>query len=50
MLNIYKMKLHDSIKGTPEIVRVPGGWIYVFQVSAVFVPFDNEFQGENDDK
>ena len=63
MDTIYEMKLHDTLidKKGFLITRVPGGWIYVAQITnadgkwvhyqsenyiptAVFVPFDNEFQ------
>lgn len=36
-------------------LRVPGGWIYrsydksVYILSAVFVPYNNEFQGSEDE-
>jgi len=41
------MKLHETKEiglGSCNIVlRVPGGWIYWFNDTAVFVPFDTEF-------
>lgn len=54
-MNIYKMKLHETIKGcnhelTYYITRVAGGWIYEMprgntrRFTSVFVPFNNEFQ------
>lgn len=56
--DIYNMELHDVItldfdKNTWNIVvRVAGGWIYRFRnpqsSSAVFVPFDNQFQKPKD--
>ena len=57
--SLYKMKLHEELcpntKAAISIVRVPGGWIYSTyydvencgNVSAVFVPFHNEFEGDN---
>lgn len=27
-----------------QVIRVPGGWIYKFENSSTFVPFNNEFQ------
>ena len=54
MNEIYNMKLHDVITiGDYDIVRVPGGWIYVMfdkkymQKSSVFVPYDNSFKYED---
>lgn len=48
--NVYKMQLHDVIKINGfEIMRVPGGWVYVAQgatlmpCAAVFVPLNSEF-------
>ncbi len=50
------MNLHESIRvgqeGLKEIIRVPGGWIYVtyynggghISTSSTFIPFNNEFQ------
>lgn len=49
---IYKMKLHDKISITVgqekhtiylRIVRVAGGWIYCYDNSVTFVPYNNEF-------
>lgn len=55
--DIYKMNLHDEIKlGKYTFIRrVPGGWIYTFQedtniYNSIFVPYDNEFIGGNDDE
>lgn len=56
---LYMMKLHESISldDTNMVLRVPGGWIYHNGIKApgrdeqllastvVFVPFNNEFQG-----
>lgn len=49
--DLYSMKLHDiiSVKGTTlQILRVPGGWIYINTNTGhqTFVPFDNQFQPE----
>ena len=45
--DIYKMKLGDliGIRNDVNVLRVPGGWIYIFyeQEFSSFVPFDNEF-------
>ena len=55
---IYDMKLHERIDGfssKSEIVRVPGGWLYVWEADheestrMVFVPYNNEFQVTSDD-
>lgn len=54
-MKLYEMKLGEIvvIEDTTiftEVIRVPGGWIYrsldkYYNVlSAVFVPFNNEFQ------
>ena len=51
--SIYGLKLHEYmiINNFWVVLRVPGGWIYMEQRagqsnSGVFVPFDNEFQGD----
>ena len=54
MDEIYEMELHDrKYVDATEILRVPGGWIYVHytengaggnSTSSCFVPFNNEFQ------
>ena len=51
---MYQMKLGEKIENYPntnsaeKLVRVPGGWVYIFGdmqgTSSVFIPFDNEFQ------
>jgi len=46
--NIYDLELHETLKLNINsvftlVMRVPGGWNYVYDVSVVFVPFDNEF-------
>lgn len=42
---IYDLELHEHIYvGDNTVIRVAGGWIYIFKSSSVFVPFDNEFQ------
>lgn len=49
---IYDMRLHEtlSLSRYLEVTRVPGGWVYELYdpcseaTTAVFVPFDNEFQ------
>lgn len=55
MTDIYKLELHKIARfdsGQIQIVRVPGGWIYIFQgvgtgeFSTCFVSFNNEFQDE----
>lgn len=54
MTNIYKMGLHDiaDLNSQVQVLRVPGGWIYIMQTSTIgefsacFVPFNNEFQDE----
>jgi hypothetical protein len=51
--DIYKMSLHESLYAdcdtSNKIVRVPGGWIYIFyldsdRAESQFVPFSNEYQ------
>ena len=43
--NIYHLTLHEYTKvDNVYITRVPGGWVYEFDETAVFVPFHNEFQ------
>jgi hypothetical protein len=52
--SIYDLKLHEVLcvktddDYVTHIVRVPGGWLYLygFSKSSVFVPFNNEFQIE----
>ena len=51
---MYQMKLGEKIENYPntnsaeKLIRVPGGWVYIFGdmqgTSSVFIPFDNEFQ------
>ena len=45
MKTIYDLKLHEHMnEGNIFIVRVAGGWIYMYNdFGNVFVPFDNEF-------
>lgn len=54
---IYNLKLHESLKivrDLLEVIRVPGGWIYVGHARgnkfAIFVPFSNEFNPNNPEK
>ena len=52
-MDIYGLKLHKSLsieylKGKhAKVVRVPGGWIYIFEAenseSCTFVPYHDEF-------
>jgi hypothetical protein len=56
MNDIYNLKLHEVMTvstkgdGKMDIIRVPGGWIYVVdfpgyrQAPSVFVPFQDEFR------
>lgn len=56
MDEIYKLQLHEKTQlKTPGpadvfVTRVPGGWLYEYQISTasilevVFVPFNNEYQ------
>lgn len=50
MKKLYKQDLHELItKGDLTIIRVSGGWIYVYspvgiQPIAVFVPYNEEFK------
>lgn len=57
--DVYKMKAHEmrmvgEIKDSlaTVVLRVPGGWIYSQfdkshnMTASVFVPFNNEFQGQ----
>ena len=52
---MYAMKMHDQIElwNGLDILRVPGGWIYItssengtggYDMSSCFVPYDNQFQ------
>ena len=52
---IYDLGLHEvllDMSSRTTIIRVPGGWIYKTWgddlMSAVFVPWDEEFQGGNE--
>ena len=49
---IYNLELHEylDISGF-SVLRVAGGWIYLDKSSSVmvFVPFNNEYQGEKPD-
>lgn len=51
-VNIYKLELHEKVRFDYgfEVMRVPGGWVYIFTGNfdgatrdSVFVPFNNEF-------
>ena len=52
MKTIYDLKLHERFRNISklEIIRVPGGWIYMSvadpdgEWQSTFVPFHNEFQ------
>ena len=55
MEDIYQMGLHESIKKDKMIItRVAGGWIYEIprgdtrRYTSVFVPYNNEFESNND--
>ena len=58
MNNLYKLNLHSvlEVNGLISVLRVPGGWIYITQTmmtgefSTCFVPFNNEFQNETNNK
>ncbi len=48
---LYTMRLHETIydpkNESLKIIRVPGGWIYVYYhnvVTPVFVPYHSEFK------
>lgn len=45
---LYSLELHQQVYINPEIniLRVPGGWIYIYKKynTNTFVPFNNEFQ------
>lgn len=48
MVSIYDLQLNESVEeGDFKITRVPGGWIYLQNlsggISSVFVSFHNEF-------
>ena len=53
-VEIYKLKLHHYtwINDDIKIIRVPGGWIYMYydnnDTSHTFVPFNNEFSSLNE--
>ena len=51
--DLYKLMFHQTadISNWINVMRVPGGWIYLFSCPVsegtdygVFVPFDNEYQ------
>ena len=45
---LYNSHLHEwvTLNSGQMVLRVAGGWIYVMKNNGgVFVPFDNEFQG-----
>lgn len=57
---IHDLKLHESLRIHPtlSVVRVPGGWIYLYEHTidssgevntAVFVPYSKEFTTKRDD-
>jgi hypothetical protein len=59
--SIYDLELHEALDidtkngrwQSAHALRVPGGWVYNFcwangSGTAVFVPFDNEFQDSHD--
>ena len=57
MKNMYDLKLNETMDMTynnyMEIIRVPGGWLYKYHVydhsdTMTFVPYDEEFLGENE--
>ena len=60
MKELYEMKLHDTLNvgDYTEVLRVPGGWIYqynvpdhtgIFACTRQFVPFSDEFAlGDNE--
>ena len=43
---LYELQLHQSVDSMQgfQILRVAGGWVYIFPENSVFVPFNNEFQ------
>lgn len=48
---LYRLKAGDSFypgNGEFKVTRVPGGWVYSNLQTAVFVPYDNEFQGASE--
>lgn len=56
---IYELGLHETLKvansvgGTIEVTRCPGGWVFAFeypgwrQSQIVFIPYNAEFVGIN---
>jgi hypothetical protein len=41
---LHDMELHEQLTTCGMLIlRVPGGWIYLFPESSCFVPFSNEF-------
>lgn len=46
---IYELNLHEeiSINKFLHIRRVPGGWIYKWDNSTTFIPYDTEFKNSN---
>ncbi len=50
---IYNLGLHEGfiVVNTPHcclyVIRVPGGWLYFDDTHpAIFIPFNDEFEGE----
>lgn len=57
-LDPHGMKVHEG-RTDPgmQILRVPGGWLYMFWdwnsdmwLTPVFVPYNNEFEGKSDER
>lgn len=48
--SIYEIKLGEiAYVGPMEFFRVPGGWICVTVRGLCFVPYNNEYQGKEEE-
>lgn len=47
-IDIHKLGLHEkvTVDSVFSIMRVPRGWIYIFEYSSVFVPYSSEYDPE----
>lgn len=44
---MYNMMLNEILDlGDCNILKVPGGWVYIFCNSSVFVPYNDEFKNK----
>jgi len=50
--NIYNLKLHEDIEiktnhGNAKVMRVPGGWMYMWESRSIFVPYSKNTSQES---